>query len=945
MSARTRLVAAAAAAVLLGAAVASCNEVTFSLLGEDRIPSEPAGDGPVVGGLSGLAWDPACDLYWAVVDDRGLVAPPRLQVLRIDVADGVLSEGDATVVETVTLHDAELDTLENQQLDLEAVTLLPDGDLLLSSEGGGSVRFQPWIRRARRNGDLLDGLELPTHLLQAEHPRRGVRDNLAFEGMSLAPDGRTLMFTTENALVQDGPAADLGVASPSRLVVYDLVERRVVAEHVWRVEPVPDVPRPADAYRMNGISEIVALDRHHVLVLERSFSVGVGNTVRLFLGDLDGATDVAGLESIQELPAGTLRPVTKTQVADLAELGVDPDNLEGMAFGPRLADGRRVLVLVADNNFNPFGQVNQVVALAVGGLDPPFDPRSPVVTIGELQGAAQVSPFVGRCVDGVEGVVTATDRWRDGRAEAWLQAAVGDGDPATSEGLRLLLPADVPLPAAGAQVVAAGRVEDVAPRADLPVTSLVVRRLEVRAEDRPLPPPVHLGAGGVVVPAAVDLGPEFDPARDALDLYESLEGMRVELGPATVVGPTTRHGDLWVVPDGALPGLPRTVAGGILLTEDQPATARLALDDPLTVRPPPLAVGDRLTAPVTGILSWAWGGWRLLVTGGWPAVESRGRRPQVVDLPPGGGRLTIATVNLENLSAAGPPERFARFGRLIADDLGGPAVVALQEVQDDSGATDDGTVSAARTLALLADAVAAAGGPRYRAVEVPPVDGADGGRPGGNIRPAILVDPDRARVVERGAGEADHATAVTAGPSLRRSPGLIAPDDAAFVDSRKPLAVELEVAGRPLFLVDLHLVSKGADDPQMGRRQPPRLGSEPQRVAQARLVAGFVAEILAADPQAAVVVLGDLNEHEWRPPVAELTGAGLVDLIREVPAGDRYTFVFQGRSQVLDHVLLSPALAAGAAVDVVHLNAGLPESQRASDHDPVVAALALPGLP
>ena len=112
-----------------------------------------------------------------------------------------------------------------------------------------------------------------------------------------------------------------------------------------------------------------------MLVLERSFSVGVGNTVRLFLGDLDGATDVAGLESIQELPAGTLRPVAKTQVADLAELGVDPDNLEGMAFGPRLADGRRVLVLVADNNFNPFGQVNQVVALAVAGLDPPFDPR------------------------------------------------------------------------------------------------------------------------------------------------------------------------------------------------------------------------------------------------------------------------------------------------------------------------------------------------------------------------------------------------------------------------------------------------------------------------------------------------------------------------------------------------------------------------------------------
>jgi predicted extracellular nuclease len=96
-----------------------------------------------------------------------------------------------------------------------------------------------------------------------------------------------------------------------------------------------------------------------------------------------------------------------------------------------------------------------------------------------------------------------------------------------------------------------------------------------------------------------------------------------------------------------------------------------------------------------------------------------------------------------------------------------------------------------------------------------------------------------------------------------------------------------------------------------------------------------------------VVVLGDCNDGLGSPAIVELERAGLVDLMDSVPADDRYTYVFQGRSQILDHVLTSPALLECCAptIDVVHGNAESPAARRISDHDPVVARFRLATTP
>ncbi|MGH3658765.1 MAG: endonuclease/exonuclease/phosphatase family protein, partial [Micromonosporaceae bacterium] len=176
------------------------------------------------------------------------------------------------------------------------------------------------------------------------------------------------------------------------------------------------------------------------------------------------------------------------------------------------------------------------------------------------------------------------------------------------------------------------------------------------------------------------------------------------------------------------------------------------------------------------------------------------------------------------------------------------------------------------------------------------------------------------------------------GPFLSASPGRLDPGNAAFTDSRKPLAGEFTWKGRRVFVVANHWNSKGGDQPAYGRFQPPVQTTQQQRLAQAEVVASFVKKLTAADRSALVVVAGDLNDFQFSAPVKKLTDAGMTDLPATLPEPQRYGYVFEGNSQVLDHILVSPALArARPAYDIVHINAEY--ADQASDHDPSVVRL------
>jgi endonuclease/exonuclease/phosphatase family metal-dependent hydrolase len=918
----------------------------LEFLGEARLPAHVEVDGMPVGGLSGLAFDAARGVYYSVSDDPSKRAAARFYALEIDLKGDSFASSDIRFVAAIPLRQTDGSFFAKDTLDPEGIVLTPGGTLFISSEGQARLQVAPFVREFNRAGEELRELSLPRRYLPTADRSQGVRHNLAFEALALSPDGSSLFVATENALVQDGPEADLTQPSPARIARFDVATGRLQAEYLYWVEPVAEPARIAGGMEVAGLVELVALDGSTLLALERSFSAGAGNTVRLFQVFLDGAADVSTHDSLASLDLASLQPVHKELLVDLESLGVTLDNLEGMTIGPPLADGRRSLLVVGDDNFNFPLQVTQFLAFAIS--DQPM-------SIPLLQGAGHRSPVEGQWRRGLTGVVTAVDHGRS--PGFWLQDPQGDADPTTSDALFVAgNEVDHPVTVSD-QLVISGRVVESGEPRGLTVTTLEIVDMRVVASDHPLPRPVVVGRQGRGIPAEVidnDGLQHFDPDYDGIDFWESLEGMLVEVPRPTVVGPTSRYGELVVAADaGAGSGL-KTLAGGLLLRPGDANPERVVIDSRWLPEPLRSGVGARSSGSAVGVLHYDFGIYRLLLTEPLPAFETGRLKPESTGLGPRGRRLTVATYNVENLAPGDGSARFSRLAASIVGQLRSPDLLALQEIQDASGPEDDGEVSGSQTFERLIAAIEGAGGPRYDYCQIDPQDGRDGGQPGGNIRVGFLFNPKRLELVRRGSAGAEDAVGIVAGrsgPSLTLSPGRLAPShpafrgepDRGFEPSRKALVAEFRVRGKTLFAVNAHFSSRRGDDPLFGARQPPTRPSEDQRAQQARVVGSFVESLLASDPSARIVVLGDFNEFDFGQPMRVLADSSLINLMPRLAPEDRYTSNYRGNSQALDHVLVSPGLAAGAAprIDIVHVNADWPDGQRVSDHDPVVVQLTL----
>lgn len=324
-----------------------------------------------VGGLSGLVYDAANDRYYAISDDRSQRNPARFYTLAIDLADGTLDEGDVTFEAVTTLLDETGAPFAENSLDPEGIALTSDGRLFISSEGNVNAEppVNPFIREFSLEGQQLAELTLPDKYLPNADRTAGIRNNQAFESLTVAPGDAYLYAAVENALAQDGPQATLEEESLARVLQIDLASGEPVHEYVYIVNPIPQAPASAEGAADNGLVDLLPLDSNgSFLALERSYAEGVGNTIKLFAAQTQGALDVLGVESLLWEEEGTpyeMDPaIAKQELIDLAELGVQPDNVEGMVFGPQLADGRQSLILVSDNNFNET-QTTQFIALAV----------------------------------------------------------------------------------------------------------------------------------------------------------------------------------------------------------------------------------------------------------------------------------------------------------------------------------------------------------------------------------------------------------------------------------------------------------------------------------------------------------------------------------------------------------------------------------------------------
>jgi hypothetical protein len=202
-----------------------------------------------------------------------------------------------------------------------------------------------------------------------------MRDNGAFEGLTVSPDGRRLFAATESSLRQDGdgPAFDRGAVS--RLLVYDLpLVGAAPREYAYGVDPVARPPGFGEAAGESGVAEILALSGRELLVLERGYVKEVAptgarsaNSIRIYHVRLTADAEVTGRTSLLEDPPAVLKKALVLDAATIAgELSLPLralENFEAMTFGPPLPDGRASLMLISDDNFSD-RQVTAVVVLA-----------------------------------------------------------------------------------------------------------------------------------------------------------------------------------------------------------------------------------------------------------------------------------------------------------------------------------------------------------------------------------------------------------------------------------------------------------------------------------------------------------------------------------------------------------------------------------------------------
>ena len=573
-------------------------------------------------------------------------------------------------------------------------------------------------------------------------------------------------------------------------------------------------------------------------------------------------------------------------------------------------------------------------------------------SIGSIQGTSHLSPLANVQVTGIAGIVTARDT-----NGFWIQDA-GDGNVLTSDAV-YVFNSTLAKPLVGDSVLVTGRVQEFRPAGD--ASNLTTTEINATASfagawttvssGNALPSAIFIGLG-FLPPTAISAGlgnvettPGYvlRPQLYSMDFYESMEGMRVTLPSAISSGPTNvSSGEtaLYATAQAGAAGTFTSPRGGLVIGPGpgQFNGQRIIIDNRIVASP---AVNSgAVLSGVTGVLDYSFNNYKLLLTEQATVVSNTLAREAVTIAP---GRFGIASYNVENLGGNATAARFTAIAGQIAGNLGAPHLISLQEIQDNNGATNNGVVSADVTLNTLAGALNTATGRTYAWVSVTPQNNTDGGQPGGNIRQAFMYDTARVSFagVVGGALDGMTATASVSGQIvLNLGAGRIAPTNTAFANSRKPLVTEFSVDGQQIIVIANHFNSKGGDQPLYGPNQPPVNSSETQRLAQAQAVGSFVQGLLAINPNANIVVTGDLNDFQFASSLAPLAAAGLTNMTNSLPENERYTYAFEGNLQTLDHMWVSRNLLnnGGPIYDVVHANAEFLD--QVSDHDPILLTLS-----
>lgn len=340
-----------------GCSVQKVQQATVQLkfLSSYTIPFQQQFRGTTIGGLSGVDYDAASGNYFLICDDASNINPARFYTAKILISNYKIDSVFFTHTQVLKQPDGK--AFATSEVDPEALRFSAADSLLYwcsegvkNTDGDKMVLKNPFIWRARLNGSYVDSFCLPTNLYM-QNAERGPRNNGSFEGLTFDSDKKHLYASVEEPLYQDGARATPASGAWVRIIKFDVRSGRQVAQYAYKIDAVAEWPQPLDAFKINGISDILGLQKNRLLVMERSFSSGQkGCVIKIYEAGLKNATDVSTIASLQQ--KSNYRPATKTLLLNMQSLNMRVHNVEGMTFGPVLDNGNKTLVMVADDNFS-----------------------------------------------------------------------------------------------------------------------------------------------------------------------------------------------------------------------------------------------------------------------------------------------------------------------------------------------------------------------------------------------------------------------------------------------------------------------------------------------------------------------------------------------------------------------------------------------------------------
>jgi hypothetical protein len=342
----------------------------IEFIGQAILPTGLTFEKTLVGGFSGITYDAKNNLYYAISDDRSEKAPARFYTLKIDLSKGKLQDGDVVPIGVTTLLNEQGENFPPGTSDTEGIALTSKETVFISSEGDAKQLINPFITEfSLSSGKVISTLTIPNKFLPNKNGKQGIRNNLAFENLTITPDAKYLFTATENALIQDGTAAQPKTSTPCRLLQYNLLTKQLEKEFLYRTQAVTPFFNLPGRFT-SGLTDLVALDNQgHFLSLERTFT-GFGFGASLFEISLEGADEIQNIDSLSAVGDTKIKAVQKKLLLDLRTLEVPLDNLEGLTIGAKLPDGQTSLILVSDNNFNSL-QRTQILAFKLK-IEAPF---------------------------------------------------------------------------------------------------------------------------------------------------------------------------------------------------------------------------------------------------------------------------------------------------------------------------------------------------------------------------------------------------------------------------------------------------------------------------------------------------------------------------------------------------------------------------------------------